>query len=65
LCLAYHHGTQLSGVRRNFLRICAEEMPRLLSSASKFDLQYANGAQHQLSEPTTAQTSSDSESDLS
>lgn len=30
-CLAYHHGTDLTGVRRNFLRICADEMPRLLS----------------------------------
>jgi DNA-binding transcriptional LysR family regulator len=31
-CLAYHHGTQLTGIRRNFLRICNDEMPRLLGS---------------------------------
>ena len=31
-CLAYHHGTQLTGIRRNFLRICSDEMPRLLGT---------------------------------
>lgn len=31
-CLAYHHGTQLTGIRRNFLRICGDEMPRLLGT---------------------------------
>lgn len=30
-CLAYHHGNELTGMRRNFLKICHEEMPRLLS----------------------------------
>jgi DNA-binding transcriptional LysR family regulator len=32
-CLAYHHGTQLTGIRRNFLRICSDEMPRSLGTA--------------------------------
>jgi DNA-binding transcriptional LysR family regulator len=32
-CLAYHHGTQLTGIRRNFLRICGDQMPRLLGTA--------------------------------
>lgn len=31
-CLAYHHGVELTGARRNFLRICNEEMPRLLGA---------------------------------
>ncbi|MGH7837114.1 MAG: LysR family transcriptional regulator [Candidatus Binataceae bacterium] len=30
-CLAYHHGSELTGMRRSFLKICQEEMPRLLS----------------------------------
>jgi DNA-binding transcriptional LysR family regulator len=30
-CLAYHHGLEISGARRNFLRICSDEMPRLLA----------------------------------
>lgn len=29
-CLAYHHGAELTGMRRNFLRTCQEELPRLL-----------------------------------
>jgi DNA-binding transcriptional LysR family regulator len=29
-CLAYHYGNELTGMRRNFLKICHEEMPRLL-----------------------------------
>jgi DNA-binding transcriptional LysR family regulator len=29
-CLAYHHGVEITGTRRNFLRICSDEMPRLL-----------------------------------
>ncbi len=33
-CLAYHHGTELVGPRRNFLRVCQEEIPRLLSATS-------------------------------
>lgn len=32
-CLAYHHGAQLTGMRRNFLKICQEEMPRLLGAS--------------------------------
>lgn len=31
--LAYHHGAELSGMRRNFLRTCQEQMPRLLGAA--------------------------------
>jgi LysR family transcriptional regulator, transcriptional activator of the cysJI operon len=31
-CLAYHRGSELSGIRRNFLRTCQEEVPRFLSS---------------------------------
>ena len=31
-CLAYHHGAELTGMRRNFLKICHEEMPRLLGT---------------------------------
>lgn len=31
-CLAYHHGAELTGMRRNFLKICQEEMPRLLGT---------------------------------
>jgi len=34
-CLAYHHGAELTGVRRNFLKICHEEMPRLLAGPSR------------------------------
>jgi DNA-binding transcriptional LysR family regulator len=34
-CLAYHHGVELTGTRRNFLRICNEEIPRLLGAAAK------------------------------
>jgi LysR family transcriptional regulator, transcriptional activator of the cysJI operon len=33
-CLAYHHGAELTGMRRNFLKICQEEMPRLLGTYS-------------------------------
>jgi LysR family transcriptional regulator for metE and metH len=32
-CLAYHHGAELTGMRRNFLKICQEEMPRLLGTS--------------------------------
>lgn len=32
-CLAYHHGTELTGMRRKFLKICQEEMPRLLGTS--------------------------------
>lgn len=32
-CLAYHHGSELTGMRRNFLKICHEEMPRLLGAS--------------------------------
>lgn len=38
-CLAYHHGTQLTGIRRNFLRICGDEMPRLLGTSRTKPLQ--------------------------
>ena len=34
-CLAYHHGSELTGIRRNFLKICQEEMPRLLIGPSR------------------------------
>lgn len=34
-CLAYHHGTDLTGIRRHFLRICAEELPPLLSDTRR------------------------------
>lgn len=33
-CLAYHHGTELTGARRNFLKVCHEEMPRLLGATN-------------------------------
>jgi DNA-binding transcriptional LysR family regulator len=42
-CLAYHHGSQLDGLRRNFLRICSEEMPRLLTTLSKAKHPLLNG----------------------
>ena len=32
-CLAYHHGAELTGMRRNFVKLCQEEMPRLLGSS--------------------------------
>jgi hypothetical protein len=32
-CLAYHHGAELTGMRRNFLRTCQEELPRLLDTS--------------------------------
>jgi DNA-binding transcriptional LysR family regulator len=32
-CLAYHHGAEVTGTRRNFLKICQEEMPRLLGTS--------------------------------
>jgi DNA-binding transcriptional LysR family regulator len=32
-CMAYHHGAELTGTRRNFLKICHEEMPRLLGAS--------------------------------
>lgn len=32
-CLAYHHGSEMTGIRRNFLRTCQEEMPRLLGAS--------------------------------
>src|SRR5579883_1195575 len=32
-CLAYHHGAQLTGMQRNFLKICQEEMPGLLGAS--------------------------------
>jgi DNA-binding transcriptional LysR family regulator len=34
-CVAYHHGTELTGMRRNFLRVCAEEMPGLLGNSAR------------------------------
>jgi hypothetical protein len=30
-CLAYHHGIEITGARRNFLSICSDEMLRLLA----------------------------------
>jgi DNA-binding transcriptional LysR family regulator len=33
--LGYHNGTQLSGARRNFLRVCAEQLPRLFSDGGR------------------------------
>jgi DNA-binding transcriptional LysR family regulator len=33
-CLAYHHGTELAGARRNFLKVCHEEVPRLLGATN-------------------------------
>ncbi len=32
--LVYRHGAQLTGMRRNFLKICQEEMPRLLGTSA-------------------------------
>jgi len=34
-CLAYHHGAELSGARRNFLTVCHEELPRLLGANAR------------------------------
>ena len=66
-CLAYHHGAQLAGMRRNFLRICSEEMPGLLSSASRHFPQHTNGrsAETRFSDPLVIEEPSDSESELS
>lgn len=33
--MAYHHGAELSGMRRNFLAICQQELPRLLGAGIK------------------------------
>jgi hypothetical protein len=32
-CLPYHHGSELTGMRRKFLKICREEMPHLLGKS--------------------------------
>jgi len=32
-CLAYHHGSELTGMRRKFVKICQEEMPHLLGKS--------------------------------
>jgi DNA-binding transcriptional LysR family regulator len=33
--MAYHHGAELNGMRRNFLAICQQELPRLLGAGTK------------------------------
>ncbi|MGB6552115.1 MAG: LysR substrate-binding domain-containing protein [Candidatus Binataceae bacterium] len=33
-CMAYHHGAELTGIRRTFLRTCQEELPRLLGTTT-------------------------------
>jgi DNA-binding transcriptional LysR family regulator len=33
--LGYHSGTQLSGARRSFLRVCAEQLPRLFGEGAR------------------------------
>ena len=34
-CLAYHHGAEMTGIRRNFLKVCQEEIPRRLGASVK------------------------------
>lgn len=55
-CLAYHHGNELTGMRRNFLKICHEEMPRLLSGPPRSK---RPGTQEQAPEGPTSVTSED------
>jgi len=33
--LGYHNGTQLSGARRSFLRVCAEQLPRMFNDGGR------------------------------
>jgi DNA-binding transcriptional LysR family regulator len=42
--LAYHHATPLAGPRRSFLRVCAEQLPRLFGANVRGKESFANGA---------------------
>ena len=53
-CLAYHHGNELTGMRRNFLKICQEEMPRLLGTS---------GARRRTAQKNTGEPVSDTPED--
>jgi len=57
-CLAYHHGNELTGMRRNFLKICHEEMPRLLTGTLRSK---HPGTQEQAPEGRTSVTSEDNQ----